>query len=135
MKPSSARGVGTRPRPPGVARGARLMFQPMREFPLRTRLRLCFAISGTRSLAVGYLDVGENAYFPRLFSPLRVGRRTLRNRIALPATTTNYGARNRVTDRWISFLAERAKGGAGMSSPKSSRSIRRRSARRDRDWL
>jgi 2,4-dienoyl-CoA reductase-like NADH-dependent reductase (Old Yellow Enzyme family) len=38
----------------------------------------------------------------------------LRNRIALPATTTNYGARNRVTDRWISFLAERAKGGAGM---------------------
>ena len=58
--------------------------------------------------------MSENAYFPRLFSPLRVGRRTLRNRIALPATTTNYGARNRVTDRWISFLAERAKGGAGM---------------------
>ena len=58
--------------------------------------------------------MGENAYFPRLFSPLRVGQRTLRNRIALPATTTNYGARNRVTDRWIDFLAERAKGGAGM---------------------
>ena len=58
--------------------------------------------------------MSENAYFPRLFSPLRVGRRTLRNRIALPATTTNYGARNRVTDRWIDFLAERAKGGAGL---------------------
>ena len=52
--------------------------------------------------------------FPRLFSPLRIGQRMLRNRIALPATTTNYGARNRVTDRWISFLAERAKGGAGL---------------------
>jgi 2,4-dienoyl-CoA reductase-like NADH-dependent reductase (Old Yellow Enzyme family) len=38
----------------------------------------------------------------------------LRNRIALPATTTNYGASNRVTDRWIDFLAERAKGGAGL---------------------
>jgi 2,4-dienoyl-CoA reductase-like NADH-dependent reductase (Old Yellow Enzyme family) len=63
---------------------------------------------------VGYLDVDENAYFPRLFSPVRVGRRTLRNRIALPATTTNYGARNRVTDRWINFLVERAIGGAGM---------------------
>jgi hypothetical protein len=63
---------------------------------------------------VGRLDVSENAYFPRLFSPLRVGQRTLRNRIALPATTTNYGARNRVTDRWIDFLAERAKGGAGL---------------------
>ena len=58
--------------------------------------------------------MSENAYFPRLFSPLRLGRRTLRNRIVLPATTTNYGARNRVTDRWISFLHERAKGGAGM---------------------
>ena len=52
--------------------------------------------------------------FPCLFSPLQVGRRTLRNRIALPATLTNYGARNRVTERWIDFLVERAKGGAGM---------------------
>jgi hypothetical protein len=43
-----------------------------------------------------------------------MGQRPLRNRIALTSTTTNYGARNRVTDRWISFLAERAKGGAGM---------------------
>jgi 2,4-dienoyl-CoA reductase-like NADH-dependent reductase (Old Yellow Enzyme family)/thioredoxin reductase len=58
--------------------------------------------------------VHPNPYFPHLFSALRVGKRTLRNRIALTATTTNYGARNRVTDRWISFLAERAKGGAGM---------------------
>src|SRR4029079_3327217 len=63
---------------------------------------------------MGHLDVSENAYFPRLFSPLRVGQRMLRNWIALPATTTNYGARNRVTDRWIDFLAERAKGGAGL---------------------
>jgi dimethylglycine catabolism A len=58
--------------------------------------------------------VGDHAHFRRLFSPLRLGQRTLRNRIALTSTTTNYGARNRVTDRWISFLAERAKGGAGM---------------------
>lgn len=53
-------------------------------------------------------------HFPTLFSPLQVGRRTLRNRIALPATLTNFGARHRVTERWIDFLAERAKGGAGM---------------------
>ena len=52
--------------------------------------------------------------FPRLFSPLELGRRTLRNRIALPATLTNFGAGHRVTGRWIDFLAERAKGGAGM---------------------
>src|SRR5262247_4841944 len=52
--------------------------------------------------------------FPQLFSPLQLGGRTLRNRVALPATLTNYGAGHRVTERWIDFLAERAKGGAGM---------------------
>jgi dimethylglycine catabolism A len=53
-------------------------------------------------------------HFPRLFSPLQVGRRSLRNRIALAATLTNYAAGHRVTDRWIDFLVERAKGGAAM---------------------
>jgi 2,4-dienoyl-CoA reductase-like NADH-dependent reductase (Old Yellow Enzyme family) len=58
--------------------------------------------------------MSDNSFFPRLFGPLQVGTRTLRNRIALPATLTNYGAAHRVTERWTSFLAERAKGGAGM---------------------
>lgn len=53
-------------------------------------------------------------HFPRLFNPLQLGRRALRNRIALCATLTNFGAHHRVTERWIDFLAERAKGGAGM---------------------
>jgi 2,4-dienoyl-CoA reductase-like NADH-dependent reductase (Old Yellow Enzyme family) len=58
--------------------------------------------------------MSDNNFFPRLFSTLQVGSRTLRNRIALPATLTNYGAGHRVTERWTNFLAERAKGGAGM---------------------
>ncbi len=58
--------------------------------------------------------MSEGGQFTRLFSPLQVGGRALRNRIALPATLTNYGASNRITPRWIDFLAERAKGGAGM---------------------
>jgi 2,4-dienoyl-CoA reductase-like NADH-dependent reductase (Old Yellow Enzyme family) len=58
--------------------------------------------------------MSDNQYFPRLFGTLKVGERTLRNRIVLPATLTNYGAGHRVTDRWVSFLAERAKGGCGM---------------------
>jgi 2,4-dienoyl-CoA reductase-like NADH-dependent reductase (Old Yellow Enzyme family) len=58
--------------------------------------------------------MSDNKFFPRLFSTLQVGNRTLRNRIALPATLTNYGAGHRVTERWTNFLAERAKGGAGM---------------------
>jgi 2,4-dienoyl-CoA reductase-like NADH-dependent reductase (Old Yellow Enzyme family)/thioredoxin reductase len=58
--------------------------------------------------------MSENRHYPHLLSPLRVGQRLLRNRIALAATLTNYGVGNRVTPRWIAFLAERAKGGAGM---------------------
>jgi dimethylglycine catabolism A len=56
----------------------------------------------------------DNQYFPRLFSTLKVGERILRNRVVLAATLTNYGVGHRVTDRWINFLAERAKGGSGM---------------------
>jgi dimethylglycine catabolism A len=56
----------------------------------------------------------SNQYFPRLFSTLKVGERILRNRVVLAATLTNYGAGHRVTDRWINFLSERAKGGSGM---------------------
>jgi 2,4-dienoyl-CoA reductase-like NADH-dependent reductase (Old Yellow Enzyme family)/thioredoxin reductase len=58
--------------------------------------------------------MSDGGQFARLFSPLPVGGRTLKNRIALAATLTNYGAGNRITPRWINFLAERAKGGAGM---------------------
>src|SRR6202030_3989201 len=56
----------------------------------------------------------DNPHFPHPFSPLNVGQRTLRNRVALAATLTNYGAAHRVTDRWTNFLAERTKGGCGM---------------------
>ena len=59
------------------------------------------------------MDAGSSTY-PHLFSELGVGTRTLRNRIALPATLTNFGAGNRITDRWIDFLAERARGGCGL---------------------
>lgn len=52
--------------------------------------------------------------YPHLFTPLAVGRRTLRNRVVLPATLTNYGANHRITQRWVDFLVERAKGGTGM---------------------
>jgi dimethylglycine catabolism A len=55
--------------------------------------------------------MSANPYFPRLFSSLKIGERTLRNRVVLSATLTNYGLGHRITDRWINFLAERAKGG------------------------
>ena len=52
--------------------------------------------------------------YPHLFSPLRIGARTLRNRICLPATVTNFAAANMITERWTQFLVERARGGAAM---------------------
>ena len=59
------------------------------------------------------MDAGNSRY-PHLFSEIAVGTRTVRNRIALPATLTNFGAGNRITDRWVDFLAERARGGCGL---------------------
>ena len=52
--------------------------------------------------------------YPALFSPLQIGQRQVRNRVALPATLTNFGQGNRITEKWGNFLIERAKGGAGL---------------------
>ncbi|MDA1098644.1 MAG: FAD-dependent oxidoreductase [Proteobacteria bacterium] len=52
--------------------------------------------------------------YPSLFSSLRIGQRQVRNRVALPATLTNFGLGNRITEKWRNFLVERAKGGAGL---------------------
>jgi 2,4-dienoyl-CoA reductase-like NADH-dependent reductase (Old Yellow Enzyme family) len=57
--------------------------------------------------------MGDSPY-PNLFSELRVGRRTLKHRLCLTATLTNFGVANRVTERWIDYLVERAIGGAAM---------------------
>lgn len=53
-------------------------------------------------------------FYPHLFSPLEVGGHELPNRLCLPATLTNFGAGNRVTERWSNFLIERAKGGTAL---------------------
>ena len=52
--------------------------------------------------------------YSHLFSEIQLGSRTLRNRVALPATLTNYASGNRITERWKNFLIERAKGGVGL---------------------
>ncbi|GIT24893.1 MAG: hypothetical protein CM1200mP41_09370 [Gammaproteobacteria bacterium] len=41
-------------------------------------------------------------------------RATHTNRVALTATLTNFGHDNQVTERWVSFLVERARGGTGL---------------------
>lgn len=52
--------------------------------------------------------------FERLLSPLDLGRKQVRNRIVFPAVVSNYAAANMITDRFIDYYAERARGGAGM---------------------
>lgn len=60
------------------------------------------------------MSSGDATAFSNLFSSISVGEKTLSNRAALVATVTNYARANRITDRWIDFLVERARGGTGM---------------------
>jgi len=54
------------------------------------------------------------AYLKRLFEPARIGQVELKNRIVMPATSSNYAENGRVTDRMKNYYAARAKGGAGL---------------------
>jgi len=50
-----------------------------------------------------------------LFSPIKVGSLTLRNRIVMPAMHLGYGNdRGEVTERLTAFYEERARGGAAL---------------------
>lgn len=57
---------------------------------------------------------GRNHAYPSLFSPFRLGRLNLRNRVMVPAMTTNFAqADGSVGDALIGYLVERARGGFG----------------------
>ena len=49
-----------------------------------------------------------------LFSPLRIGRVTVPNRIVFPAHFTGFARAHRPTERHARYYAERARGGAGL---------------------
>ena len=52
--------------------------------------------------------------YPRLFSPITLAGKRLRNRIVHPSMTTVCGEGGRATDRLIQYHANRARGGAAM---------------------
>ena len=53
--------------------------------------------------------------YPRLFSPVVIGRMELKNRAVMPAMGTGYGGRDgQVTDRLVAYLKRRAAGGVGL---------------------
>jgi len=56
-----------------------------------------------------------NERYPHLFSPLKLGRLTLKNRLVVPGLTTNFAESDgAVGDALCRYLAERAAGGFGL---------------------
>jgi 2,4-dienoyl-CoA reductase-like NADH-dependent reductase (Old Yellow Enzyme family)/thioredoxin reductase len=55
------------------------------------------------------------AAFPHLFSPLKIGRIILKNRIVMPPMATNFAdSDGSVNDRHLAYYRRRARGGAGL---------------------
>lgn len=53
--------------------------------------------------------------FAKLFSPMKIGSCTIPNRLAVPAMVTNFCTEDGlVTDRFVRYLEEKAKGGWGL---------------------
>lgn len=52
--------------------------------------------------------------FPRLTSPLQVGGKQLRNRVAVTAHNLNWDRDGQLTKEYVSYLARRAEGGVGL---------------------
>ena len=55
-----------------------------------------------------------NQRFPHVFSAFRIGAVELRNRIFVPAHTTNYGEDHLPSERHVHYHAEKARGGVGL---------------------
>ena len=52
--------------------------------------------------------------FPSLFSPIKLGKVEVPNRICFSAHTTNFAIHGLIHERHIAYYEERAKGGCGL---------------------
>ncbi|MDO4556467.1 MAG: NADH:flavin oxidoreductase, partial [Lachnospiraceae bacterium] len=52
--------------------------------------------------------------YPQLFSKIKVGKVTFKNRVVMPAMATNFGQDGFVTQQLIDYYEARAKGGVGL---------------------
>lgn len=52
--------------------------------------------------------------YPNLFSPIKIGKQVVKNRIFMPPLSTNLGNKGYVTDELIEHYRARAKGGVGL---------------------
>lgn len=53
-------------------------------------------------------------HYPNLFSPIKIGKTTVKNRIFMPPLSTNLADRGYVTDALVEHYSNRAKGGVGL---------------------
>lgn len=53
-------------------------------------------------------------HFPHLFSPIQIGKTTVKNRIFMPPLSTNLADKGYVTDALVEHYSNRAKGGVGL---------------------
>ena len=53
--------------------------------------------------------------YDTLFSPMKIGAMEVSNRLVVPAMVTNYGTLDgMITDRYVSYMVEKARGGWGL---------------------
>ena len=52
--------------------------------------------------------------YPKLFSPIKIGETTVKNRVFMPPISTNLADKGYVTDALVEHYAARAKGGVGL---------------------
>jgi 2,4-dienoyl-CoA reductase-like NADH-dependent reductase (Old Yellow Enzyme family)/thioredoxin reductase len=52
--------------------------------------------------------------YPHLFTPIKIGEQTVKNRIFMPPLSTNLGHKGYVTDELVEHYKARAKGGVGL---------------------
>ena len=58
--------------------------------------------------------MAQHNLYPHVFRPLKIGQTEVRNRIFVPAHTTNYGENNLPSGRHLAYHKARAAGGAGL---------------------
>ena len=56
----------------------------------------------------------QSPAYRHIWTPLRIGSITVKNRIVMTAMTSNYAEDHILSERHIAFYRERAKGGAGL---------------------
>ena len=55
-------------------------------------------------------------HYPNLFSPIQIGKTTVKNRIFMPPLSTNLADKGYVTDALVEHYSNRAKGEIGRAS-------------------